>query len=146
MNYVKGLPAGFTITQLEGEELRAQLANTVLLKNIGAESADSIELHPAVHYCMRFGKYSMLYVLIPKSKDIVEIHIACAKDSRVASRALCFAILRHLRATSTYKYVLTTCPEGTMSNLARKLGFVDTGARAEDKLCFAFDLQALFNK
>lgn len=78
-------------------------------------------------YIVKYKQYSMLFVLwqIRESASIYEIHVACPADSIIASRVLTLATMNWIFKESKLevKALLTSCPEGKIANMCRKIGF-----------------------
>ncbi len=72
------------------------------------------------------GEYKMLVEMYPIAgrECAYEVHFAAPKKTLRVSRLLIAKVLRLLllKEVADIKLLLTTCPEGSMSNMARKIG------------------------
>lgn len=104
----------------------------------GKPKLDSLEKYLRVmgfdQYLIILGKYRMLFECYPygRVQDAMEVHIACPKDSIRASRALGLILTKYVFDTyPETKGLVTSCPEGKIANLCRKLGGVKVGTKGE---------------
>jgi hypothetical protein len=78
-------------------------------------------------YIVKYKQYSMLFVVweVYAETSIYEIHVACPSNSIIASRVLTLATMNWIFKESglSVKALLTSCPEGKIANMCRKIGF-----------------------
>lgn len=81
----------------------------------------------STYYLIALGKYKLLFTYEEREGDVFELHIACPKDSIIASRALCVSIMHWMFGPSAVRAeaLITSCPEGKIANMIRKLGGVE---------------------
>ena len=74
-------------------------------------------------YLVRYGVYRMILELYPRPSmpEVYEFHVAVPKDSIIASRVLVRTSIEW-SLSSGIQALVTTCPEGKMANLVRKVG------------------------
>jgi hypothetical protein len=125
----KELLKKFTFTPASKEDILNIMKEPQLIK-LWAPSGTLTELAGVVyktHYdcqVVRYGRYKLLLELNSISPDLCGIHIACPKDSIVASRILAMAGTAYalLIAYPTHRVITTSCPEGKIANMIRKIG------------------------
>lgn len=89
-------------------------------------------------YIIKYREYRLLFTIFEKHPGVYEIHIACPRNSIIASRALALAIMTWVESKySNTKAIITNCPEGKIANMVRKLGFIQID-KEEDKLHFIY--------
>jgi hypothetical protein len=73
---------------------------------------------------IKYKTYKMLVQLKELKDNIWEIHIACPKDSLKANRILSMAIAMWCLKVGCpdIKALITSCPEGKIANMLRKIG------------------------
>lgn len=90
--------------------------------------------HP--YYILKYKQYSMLFIVWKVAGDsgIYECHVACPSDSIVASRVLTLSAMNWFfkEYKPEAKGLITSCPEGKIANMCRKIGF--TEVKREDSL------------
>ncbi len=89
-----------------------------------------------------YNQYRLLATFWETTEEgIYEVHIACPKASIRASRVLTLGGLQWLASPEgrNAKAAITNCPEGTMANLCRKLGYKEI-RRIKDILYFILNL------
>jgi hypothetical protein len=71
-----------------------------------------------------YNSFRMLFEFNLKAGGIYEVHVACPKDSRQASRILALAMCAWLFkvGVSGITGLITSCPEGKIANMIRKIG------------------------
>lgn len=78
-------------------------------------------------YIVKYRQYSMLFVVwkVHEGASIYESHVACPKTSIVASRVLTLAAMNWVFKESKLgaEALITSCPEGKIANMCRKVGF-----------------------
>jgi len=81
--------------------------------------------HP--YYILRYKQYSMLFIVHEAHKEagIYECHVACPADSIVASRVLTLSAMNWFfkEHAPDAAGLITSCPEGKIANMCRKIGF-----------------------
>lgn len=125
----KELLKAFTFTPASKEDILNIMKEPQLIK-LWAPSGTLTELAGVVyktHYnchIVRYGRYKLLLELDDINPDLCGIHIACPKDSIVASRMLALACTAWalLVAYPTHRVLTTSCPEGKIANMIRKVG------------------------
>ena len=86
-------------------------------KRLGAHS-ETIKVTP---WICQLNEFRMMFVFWFVSEGVYEVHIACPKDSVIKSVDLSRSIISFLFFCGAKK-IVTSCPKGTASNLALKLG------------------------
>lgn len=90
--------------------------------------------HP--YYILKYKQYSMLFIVwkLVGPSSIHECHVACPSDSIVASRVLTLSAMKWFfkEYAPEAKGLITSCPEGKIANMCRKIGF--TEVKREDSL------------
>lgn len=95
-------------------------------------------------YILRYKKYRLIFTLKDLGAGIYETHIACPKDSIRASRILVLAGIRWIAHEKAPIALLTSCPEGKIANMCRKIGFIEV-KKIKDKVYFILSLAGQFN-
>jgi len=87
-------------------------------------------------YIITFKSFKMLFKVFEVKEGIHECHVACPKDSIRASRALTLASMQWFfkEAYPEAKGLITSCPEGKIANMCRKIGFKEV--RKENDLVY----------
>lgn len=144
------LPEEFKVTEATAVESHEILAEPHLIKHLdvkdASELSDYILKHKHTFHILKYKRYKMLFFFyaLKDKKEVVEFHVACPKDSVVASRVLLLAagtwVIKKGAADS--KVLISSCPEGKIANTARKLGGIEI-TRIGSIIYFSFPL--LFN-
>lgn len=147
MSELVTLPKGFNVYEATPTECLDILSESQILKHIPVKSVselpDYIRTHKHLFYISGFRKYKMLFFFYEREymKDVYDIHIACPRNSIVASRVLVTMAAKWILDTGTTgaKALVTSCPEGKIANMCRKLGGIEL-RRGEKNLYFMFSL------
>jgi len=118
----------FTVTTATLEESTAILSEPHLLTLL--KSKPTLTQLPAYlaaraipYNIIRYKSYKLLFEYKPRTTGVYEIHIACPKASIVASRVLSIATIVWLFSNlPDSKALITSCPEGKIANMCRKVG------------------------
>lgn len=102
----------------------------------------------AICYLISIRAYRLLFTLKEKQDGLWEVHIACPRDSIRASRVLILAGVKWISLErKEIKGLITSCPEGKIANMCRKLGFTEIQKDIQkDKLYFILSLYNQFNE
>jgi len=94
--------------------------------------------HP--YYILKYKQYSMLFVVwkvnTNQEASIYECHVGCPRNSIVASRVLTLAAMNWFfkEAVPEAAGLITSCPEGKIANMCRKIGFKEV--KKQDDLVY----------
>lgn len=90
------------------------------------------------YHLISYKDFRLIFSLRGERKGVFEVHIACPKDSIRASRLLLMGALSWvLEKRKEVKVLVTSCPEGKIANMCRKLGFKQV-KQEHGKLYFMF--------
>jgi len=80
------------------------------------------------YFILEYSGYRLLASLFTLDKGVLEAHIACPKDSIVASRVLVLLgfkwVFKEANKANIHT-IITTAPRGKIANFATKLGFIE---------------------
>lgn len=130
----------FKVTYATSEEANSILSEPQLFASLPLD--ELIELPSYIAqlkiplYIITFKSFRMLFKVFEVSNGIHECHVACPKDSIIASRVLTLASMKWFfkEAYPEAKGLITSCPEGKIANMCRKIGFKEI--RKEDDLVY----------
>jgi hypothetical protein len=139
---------GFEIRLAAMDECLDILSEPRLLSLLPIEDISCLHKHiqDSEHprYIVKYKQYTMLFVIwrVHAEAGIYEIHVACPKDSIIASRVLTLATMGWVFKDSNLeaKALLTSCPEGKIANMCRKIGFKEI--KKQDDLVYFIASQA----
>lgn len=119
---------GFDISVADKEDCLEILAEPQLLAAINLTSPSELPAYLAesrfVYFLIEYGSYRMLFHYTHKEAGLYEAHMACPKDSILASRALTLAGLLWVFSLQNIeaKGIITDCPKGKIANMLKKIG------------------------
>lgn len=142
----------FNVREATSDECLKILSEPQLLSTLPIDSVSElpkyIRTHKHLFYISTFRSYKLIFFFFERDtcQDIYEIHIACPRNSIIASRALVLTAARWILKHGTIgaKALITACPEGKIANMCRRLGGVEL-RREEDKIHFMFSLATVNN-
>lgn len=126
----------YDISKATREECIEILSERRLLTALGLitqkELPSYLDSSNDIYYQIRYKNYKLLFTFEVRMKDVYELHVACPSDAIVASRVLCLLVITWLfQCSELYpKAIITTCPEGKIANMVRKLGARQIDKRA----------------
>lgn len=124
---ISSLPDGFTVHTASLEECKEIASEPKLISSLELEDGE-VELSPDTTYMiLKFREYKLLFSYKEHREKIYESHIACPRNSIIASRALVLAGLNWLFQDNNVKAkaVITSCTKGKTANMCKKLGFTE---------------------
>lgn len=91
------------------------------------ELAGAIALRQPRYMLASYKQYHTLFRADDLGNNLCDVHIACPKASKVASRILVLGLCAWLFKLSELrpKTLMTSCPEGKIANMLRKVGAVE---------------------
>jgi hypothetical protein len=124
-------PEDFSIRRASLTETLDILNDPKLVLSMGVPSESNIERDD--YYIITLKSYTMLFTLKEREGKVYEGHLAVPKASIRASRILALIALQWIFNKSGFDVnaVITSCPEGTASNLARKIGCTEVSVDKE---------------
>lgn len=139
---VNELIKDFTFEVATADEVLAILSEKRLIglvskKKTLTDLAATLHLKPRLYYIVKYKQYRTLFETKQLAHNTCEVHIACPKDSLIASRILVLALCAWLLKVSELapSALITSCPEGKIANMLRKIGTKEV-KRVGDKIYF----------
>ncbi len=118
----------FKVQPASREDCLDLLDTPAVLESFGLSSFDELptclDTYADPFYKLTYKKYRLLFTYFERNAGVYEIHLACPKDSVIASRVLSLYIIHWMfKLSGLNPVVLTTnCPEGKIANMLRKMG------------------------
>ena len=137
------LPSDFTVTIPTRAECLSILEEPRLKRVIGKAAGtdktlvEYLDNCSPVYHIIKGKGYSMLFTLEHTASGIYDYHVACPKDSIIASRVLIMLSLCWIFNDSKIDVdvVTTECTPGKIANTARKAGAIEV-ANFDNKVWF----------
>lgn len=124
---MSNLSSKFEVRKATETEISTILQEPQLLARLGLKDITKLKGFKHLPHIIEFKNYRLLFTFWEVAvKDVYEVHIACPKNSIIASRALSLGILDWMFSPSSEleaKAIVTSCPEGKIANMCRKIGF-----------------------
>lgn len=132
----------YEVRRATKEDVTSILADKGIAARLGKKKIEEITDSDGTFLLSYKSYYTIFTYEALTIPGLYEVHIACPTSSIRASRLLCLSIIDWVLKGEGRKGkgIVTSCPEGKIANLVRKLGFQEVGV-LKDELVFIYLLR-----